>query len=308
MDGLDAKTLPAEFYKSLLDQLFDAVYTVDAEGVITYWNESARRLTGYAADQMLGQQYRRTAFASGDEGDEGHAEHDGGIAIALKAGMPGTWKGYVQRQNGQRIPIQSHIAPLHKEQDRIAGAVVVFRDASALVALEDAHRQVIEMSRKDQLTGLFNRAAITALLKAEIDRARRYHQDLSLIMMDIDHFKRINDNYGHEAGDRVLAKIGDILQHNVRGPDVVGRWGGEEFLIVTPNVPAAAGGELAQRLRGYIKDMTCKDVDEVITASFGVSQLCQEQQGLDGLVRAGDASLYRAKESGRDRVVIDESN
>lgn len=298
-----ATTLPKEFYKTLLDELFDAVYTVDTAGRITYWNESSHRLTGYTAAQMLGQLWQRTAFAGG-ESTEADSKANGGIVTVLETGMPGTWKGYVQRQNGQRVPIQSHIAPLRDEQGHVNGAVVVFRDVSALVALEAAHRQVIEMSRKDQLTGLLNRAAITGLLEAEIDRARRYKQQLAVVMMDIDLFKRINDSHGHEAGDRVLAKIGGILHNNVRGPDAAGRWGGEEFLLITPSVSSAEAGGLAERLRAYIRDMPGVSIPEKITASFGVSGLRDHHLSLDDLVRDADGALYQAKENGRDRVVI----
>ena len=174
----EVAVLPSEFYKSLVDDLFDAVYTVDSAGAITYWNASSERLTGYSATQMLGQEHALTPFINGQEGSEADRQHGKGIARVLETGTPGTCKGYVYRQNGQRVPAQSHIASLRDKQGHINGAAVVFRDVSALVALEEAHRQVIEMSRRDKLTGLFNRAAITDLLKAEIARARRYGQGL----------------------------------------------------------------------------------------------------------------------------------
>jgi len=227
--------LNADFYKILLDSIFDAFYTVDIEGRIMYWNESCQRITGYTAEEMIGQSYRESSFRYDPDSENlDKTAIGGGIDIVLKNGLPGTWKGYIRRKNGQRIPIESHISAIRDENNQIIGVGEVFRDISAHVALEQAHRQVLQISRKDQLTGLYNRTAITELLKAEIDRARRYNQPLCVIMADIDHFKRINDRYGHDAGDKVLAKIGSILNFNTRKPDAAGRWGGGRIPFSSP--------------------------------------------------------------------------
>jgi len=292
-----------QFYKALLDSLFDAVFTVDCQRVITYWNESCERLTGHTAAEMIGQPLRQTSFMCGDEKETEPRRTCHGVEIVLETGMPGTWKGYLRRKNGQRTPIDAHISAIRDEQGRIMGAVAVFRDMSAHVALEDAHRQLLHLSRRDQLTGLYNRVAITELLRAEIERSRRYRQPLSIVLADIDHFKRINDRYGHEAGDRVLAQIGAVLRHNTRKPDEVGRWGGEEFLVIAPAADDRAAGHLADRLRGYIEDIPLGEMPEKMTASFGVAQLGGKQTH-DQLLYMADMALYEAKRTGRNRVVL----
>jgi len=303
MDSTVTTLLTGDFYKILLDSIFDAVYVVDANGSILYWNDSCARISGYSAEEMAGQNFSNTLFAMAEDSEYFSGDHNGAIAIVLKSGMPGTWKGCVCRKSGQRIPIESHISAIRDEQGQIVGAIEVFRDISAHVSLEDAYRQLLQMSRKDQLTGLYNRSAISELLKAEIERSRRYHQYLSVVMIDIDLFKRINDRYGHDAGDVVLAKIGSVLNHNLRKPDVVGRWGGEEFLVIAPNSDSAAGAKLAERLRNLIKEIPDREVPEAISASFGVSQLICGQSH-DQMLYQADMALYRAKRDGRDRVVI----
>jgi len=300
---LPTQTLEQNFYKTLLDSLFDAVYTVDNDGIITYWNESCARITGYAASEMVGQHYLKTFFPDQERLIEGEEKKPGGIEIVLKTAMPGTWKGFIRRKNGQRVPIESHISVLPDEQGRTIGAVEIFRDNSARLALEDAHRQLLHMSRRDQLTGLYNRSAISEFLKAEIGRSRRYLQPLSVVMVDIDHFKRINDIYGHDAGDKVLAKISCILSHNLRQPDQVGRWGGEEFLIIAPGSDAHNAQHLAERIRTFVREIPLPEVPETITASFGVSQLF-DKQSQDNLLYTADMALYQAKRTGRDKVVI----
>lgn len=303
MNQSQANILSAEFYKILLDCLFDAVYTVDQRGTITYWNDSCTRITGYAAEEMISQHWRQTPFANQQDELAPDIPQRHGIEFVLETGMPGTWKGYLQRKNGQRIPIESHISAIRNDQGDIIGATEIFRDVSAHVALEDAHKQLLKLSRKDQLTGLFNRTAISEVIKAEVERSRRYQQPLSVVMVDIDRFKRVNDCYGHDAGDKVLAKIASILMCNLRQPDVVGRWGGEEFLIIAPGNDHIAAAQLAERLRRFIEEVPVGDFPEPITASFGVAQL-QDTQGHDQLLFAADMAMYEAKNSGRNRVVV----
>lgn len=294
--------LPADFCAHLLDHLFDAVYAIDTNAVIVYWNRSCQRLTGYTAAEVLGKHYDEMPFAYGDDVSRLHTQRTG-LRMTLETGMAGTWKGYVRRKDGQRVPIHAHISPIRDADGAIVGAAEVFRDSSALVALEEAHKEALRVARRDQLTGLHNRPATIELLEAEFERARRYHQNLAVIMADIDHFKRFNDRYGHDMGDRVLAQVAEILSNNLRKPDTVGRWGGEEFLIIAPGSDGPAAASLAERVRQYVETIRLEEVDEPVTASFGVSPLAADQNR-DELLYVADMALYRAKDAGRNRVVI----
>jgi len=193
-------------------------------------------------------------------------------------------------------------------------------DAHELQVRIRAGRRILELERDlteardklqfqathDPLTGTWNRAAITEMLQHELARAAREEIPVSVIMTDIDHFKRVNDEHGHLAGDAVLREVVRRMQTAIRVYDEVGRYGGEEFLVVTPNNPAAAASEIAERIRALI-EKTPFDISGglvPVTASFGVA-------GKDGgieveantLIGAADAALYRAKEEGRNRVV-----
>lgn len=295
--------LTDHFYKTLLDSIFDAVYVVDALGRVMYWNDCCARITGYLPEEMIGKHYTETPFGNMEQQNSLSCSQHGGIAIALDTGMPGTWKGYVRRKNEQRLPIESHVSEIRDQSGKVIGAIEVFRDISAYVALEQAHHELLLLSRKDQLTSLNNRTAISNFLKAEIARAQRYQTPLSVIMVDIDHFKRFNDRYGHDVGDKVLAKVSSVLLHNLRKPDMVGRWGGEEFLIIAPNSTAEAAGTLAERIRSLIKKIQDRDLPEEITASFGVAAFT-DRINMDQMLFNADMAMYEAKESGRDRVVI----
>ncbi len=172
----------------------------------------------------------------------------------------------------------------------------------------DLERQVLERTKEleklsitDKLTGLFNRMKLDNTLHHEIKRAKRYHSKFSVILFDIDHFKTVNDKYGHMVGDQVLQHIAKILQENVREADTVGRWGGEEFLIITLENDIESAVILAEKLRYVISEYSFPNVGQK-TCSFGVATWRPQEREEELLSRADDA-LYRAKTEGRNRVI-----
>ena len=151
----------------------------------------------------------------------------------------------------------------------------------------------------DDLTGVANRRKLAGVLAQEVERAQRYQTPLSIIMFDIDHFKKINDQYGHNFGDLALKEVTNSVANTVRSSDSFGRWGGEEFLCILPNTKADVAFELAERLRNGLADSLI-DNGPQITASFGIAQLLK-LDNVDSFVNRADQSLYSAKEQGRNR-------
>lgn len=166
--------------------------------------------------------------------------------------------------------------------------------------LQAINKQLELLSSTDQLTGIANRRVFEAAAEKEIARAQRYGSTLSLIMTDIDHFKSVNDNYGHDTGDRVLVQFSAMLRNCVRDTDLTVRWGGEEFIILCPETDINGAVQLAEQLRNEIKN-TDFGLDRGISASFGVSQY-QDAEKVESLVKRADQALYHAKKSGRNRV------
>lgn len=154
----------------------------------------------------------------------------------------------------------------------------------------------------DFLTGVANRRHLYHLLTYEIDKARRYDLTFSILLFDVDHFKRVNDVYGHQVGDRVLKELTQLTRNLMRRVDVLGRWGGEEFLLVLPATDVHGAARLAERLRSAMAQHRFEDVD-AITASFGVTAY-QWSEAAESLVDRADQALYQAKNDGRNRVVV----
>lgn len=168
--------------------------------------------------------------------------------------------------------------------------------------LDEKNRALEILSLTDRLTGLCNRRRLDQTLRAELRRARRYHKPFSVIMIDIDHFKDVNDMHGHQTGDDVLVRLADTFIALARETDTVGRWGGEEFLIVCPETPKDVAQVLAQRLRQEIEE-TDFAVAGSLTASFGVAASVPDDAP-HALVKRADEALYRAKQLGRNRIEV----
>ncbi len=166
------------------------------------------------------------------------------------------------------------------------------------------YRRTLEVAIRDSMTGLHNRRYFDERLLDEVDRARRYDEKLSLIICDIDHFKKVNDTYGHPVGDAVLCWVAEILGNALRKTDVVSRYGGEEFAAVLVNTGKDQAMQIAEKLRSIFGERMFRDgATEIrVTLSFGVSSLMVDSIGFEGLLSRADKALYRAKAQGRNRV------
>lgn len=162
---------------------------------------------------------------------------------------------------------------------------------------------LLAQARTDALTGLPNRLQINEILASELARFRRYSTPFSLALADIDHFKQINDTYGHQEGDLVLQRVAAILRQSVRAVDTVGRWGGEEFLLLLPETELPGAQALADRLRQALAAADFGQVGQV-TISMGLTMI-KAGDDADALLRRADTALYRAKAAGRNRVEVE---
>lgn len=173
----------------------------------------------------------------------------------------------------------------------------VRRLREARVLLKALRRQ----AERDEVTGLVNRRRANVVLQRETERSFRSNRPFSVLLIDLDHFKRINDTHGHLVGDRVLQRFGQALQQRARQLDTIARWGGEEFLVICPETGQIGALQLAADICRLLRELDFAPVDTV-TASIGVATL-QEDDTPDSLVHRADMRLYAAKEAGRDRIV-----
>ena len=186
------------------------------------------------------------------------------------------------------------------------GVAILLLTRNIVEALRAREAHVRELSRRDSLTGLWNRSYLAELMQREVELAQRNRWPLALVVVDIDHFKKINDEFGHASGDQALVNVATTLQENLRRIDHIGRYGGEEFLMVLQNCDTQAAAAVAERCRGAIAD-TPLDLESgriSLSASFGVSAARGTRIDTEALFHAADQALYQAKSSGRNRVEI----
>jgi diguanylate cyclase (GGDEF)-like protein len=232
-----------------------------------------------------------------------------GLAIALIGALAGT-AGFsalvVRRQNRRVAALAEHLTQAQDEGELIALDANRIRDPrlrNAFAALADRVADTWRLATVDPLTLVANRQAILGRVDEEIARAARYRRPLSVILLDLDHFKRLNDSHGHAAGDLVLRQVGLMLAENVRATDVAGRYGGEEFLILLPDTPLDGAVVLAEKLRQELMLVEVPGVDRSVSASFGVAVYPTDAPDGEMLVRMADRALYAAKSRGRNCVV-----
>ncbi len=208
----------------------------------------------------------------------------------------------IVHRGGQTATAEMRLVEMDWEGEAVFLASL--RDISERKRMEE---QLTILANTDSLTKVLNRRHFMNLAEAEFERSRRYGNILSVILLDLDHFKRVNDNYGHATGDRVLRALVGICHSTLRTIDMVARYGGEEFVILLPETEMEGARLTAERLRQRIEaaTMTTENGDLLITASFGVACLDQEQLvSVEKLLDHADQALYRAKSAGRNRVVV----
>lgn len=287
----------AGIYTSVHDFAF---FTLDAQERVETWHPSIERLTGFQADDIVGRPLD-IFYAPGEARPGRLAEH---VALARDDG----WhieECWCATRSGERFWGQILVSVLHEDGDAPSGYSVVIRDASQRKVTSDNLERLLTT---DHLTGASNRAHFFQVAEAEFTRARRHRRPLSLVMLDADHFKRINDTAGHTAGDEVLQQIVREAKRTLRAADLIGRLGGEEFALLLPATTRQEAAAIAERLRVAIEQLPIETGGQVLhaTVSLGVAALGETQAELDDLLAAADRALYEAKRAGRNCVRVED--
>jgi diguanylate cyclase (GGDEF)-like protein/PAS domain S-box-containing protein len=274
-----------------------AIYTITLDGLIEEWNPSLQRFGGWDAADVQGRHIGM--FFPRD--DPGLPQPDALLEEAERIGSVET-EGWRLKRDGSRLWGNTVITALPDETGAVRGFVVVARDMTERKRRED---ELERFATVDPLTGAFNRRHGHARLAAEFDRRARSGQLFAVIMLDIDRFKLINDQYGHDAGDAVLCAMVLICNAGLRTVDMLARWGGEEFLILLSDTDADAAVTIAERLRKAVSEamFPVGSVGSIaLTVSIGVA--VPVSSDLRDLLRRADEALYAAKTHGRNRVVL----
>ena len=295
----------SELLRSFFATFHDGVYLVDRNRRITFWNRGAERISGYPADAMVGAHCHDDLLM--------HVDHTGTrlcqgrcpLAETLVDGQSREADVYLHHRDGHRVPVRVRVSPVVDAAGEITGAIEVFTDNSARMEALDRVQDLERVAYVDPLTGLANRALTAITLQARVDELTRYGWPFGVLFVDVDQFKSVNDRLGHDAGDTVLRAVAATLRNAMRGFDLVGRWGGEEFVVLLANVDAPKLLAVAERLRALVEAsvVSAGGAENVVTISVG-GTLAVAGETVESIIARADLLMSASKEAGRNRVTI----
>lgn len=291
-------------FKDLLDNLPEGVYYTDRERRIKYWNRASTEITGYTSDEVVGRSCADNILVHVD--DDGNCLCRSGcpLAACINDGNTRRARVYLHHKEGHRVPVDVSASVIRDATGNIIGAVEAFSDASAAAAALAEIGELREHALVCPLTGVGNRRHSEEVLRQKLDEKNRTHGLLSILFIDIDHFKAINDTYGHQVGDMVLKMVARTLAAAMRSYDFLGRWGGEELLAILPNAARGETERIAERLRMLVNHSSREVSGNRISVTVSIGAYCCRDDDAESAVARADELMYRSKAAGRNRVTI----
>jgi len=278
----------------------------DANGIITYVSKAFCKQSGYTEKELLG----KTHAILSDKDTANSLYQD--LWMTINSGY--TWRGKIKnrKKDGSEYWISIVISPMFDKNKKTIAYTTILEDITLEKVLQNYNKKLeLEVKQRtkeleilsitDKLTNMYNRTKLDNMLSFYVDNYKRYNHTFSLMIVDIDHFKKVNDTYGHLQGDEVLKTFSSILQSSIRSVDVLGRWGGEEFMVICPNSTIDGAMQLAKKICKSVENFSFS-IKERVTVSIGVAEISLSMDEND-IINEADSALYKAKESGRNRVI-----
>lgn len=300
----EALRVSEEKFLAMSNTSFDALIMIDAYDTIAYWNPAAERMFGYSAKEAVGQKLHPLITTG-----EYESEVAKGLTHFSKYGegpVIGSLEEFpARRKDGSLFPVERSVVAFSTQGEWYA--VGMLRD---ITNRKEYERKLELLATTDSLTGLYNRRHFMELAQNYLQQSRRYDTPLSLVLFDVDHFKKVNDTYGHATGDAVLQKLAQTARECFRSADILGRIGGEEFVVCMPNTTPESALNSAERFREILTDeengpvFTADETPLRITVSLGVTTYRPPEDTFEAMFSRADEALYKAKRTGRNKTIL----
>ncbi len=295
-----------DFYREILDNLHDGIFFVDKEGCITYWNNGAASLTGFSSAEVQGRNYCDIIHPLDEQGKQLCESDTSPVREVFDISTMTDFEAYISHKEGHLLPISIRIAPVREVEQQYVVAIEFHSSNSPRYAMRQHLEELQKLAMHDQLTGIANRRFIEINLASRLEELRRYGFDFSIMFIDADHFKTINDTHGHSVGDRILKMISATVANSLRSFDTIGRWGGEEFVVLLVNPKSEDLFKLTDRIRRLVENSSLTlDSGETlrVTVSIGATA-ARKGETVESLVDRADKLMFESKLRGRNQVSI----
>lgn len=293
-------------YTRILDGLYEGAYIVDLKKKIHYWNDSAEKITGFKKSEVVGECCADDILVHMDEKGRNYCVRSCPLDSVMRKRKSEEHELYLKHKNGYRIPVSVKIIPIYDSKRGITGAFEIFKDNSKTETFAEKINSLEKVALIDSLTGIPNRRYIEMNITARLNEMSRFGWKFGLLFIDIDNFKKVNDTYGHENGDNVLKMVANTISRNSRANDIIGRWGGEEFICLVVNVNKKQIYSVAEKFRMLIEQsgVTVKGGNLVrVTISVG-GTIVKLNDDDKSLIERADSFMYESKKSGKNLVTI----
>jgi len=289
----------------IVDNVNDGIYFVDKERRIQLWNKTAEEITGYAAGEMIGKNCADTLLQHIDEDGVQVCTAECPLYETLVDGKERKARVFARHKEGHRVAVNIRVFPV-VENDEIVGAIEIFAKESAVEYDDDVIANLSRAAMHDKLTSLPNRRYLESFLGYRLNEFKRFEKPLAVLYADIDNFSDFNNEYGHDAGDAILKRIANSIKRNARSIDLIGRWGGEEFLGIYLISNLSDAPTIAEKFRRFIKSTVVDHAGKLlnVTVSVGIT-IAQPGDTIESIVERADALMYQSKNSGKDKSTSD---
>jgi diguanylate cyclase (GGDEF)-like protein/PAS domain S-box-containing protein len=293
-----------KFLDTVFHSIRDPISIIDDEFRLVRVNDAYSQMRGMPPEKLLGAKCHEILREKEEVCDDCVVEK------TFSSGDPCAKEKLSPTHEGVWVEIFTY--PISGDNGSVSHVIEYIRDITGRKITDEENMQLIKrleyISRTDSLTGLLNRRAVINELDNEIERARRYGSKLSMLICDIDNFKDTNDAFGHEAGDQALIVVGEVLSELARKNDLIGRYGGDEFMLVLPDTGVGGAEEFARRITSKIDDTDVETVEGgvfKVTLSMGVTGFAHDKDDADVLIRRADKCMYASKRAGRNKITVE---
>lgn len=291
--------------QEILENLYDGVYFVDRDRRITFWNKGAEKITGFKDAEAVGSYCSDNLLAHVDSQGTLLCKGLCPLAKTIEDGIMREAEVYLRHKAGYRVPVFIRTSPIRDVGGKIIGAVEVFNDNSPKIELASQVERLRALSLVDPLTGLANRRYAEIKIRSKLKEMSDYSSSFGVLFLDIDHFKNVNDKYGHDVGDEVLKMVSMTLKRGINGEGLVCRWGGEEFFAVIPAGDICMLQSVAGRLRALVERSVFSNGQHEISVTVSVgATMAVLGDTVESIVKRADDLMFQSKKMGRNRVSV----